>query len=368
MEEVKMDPIENLKGEIEKIKNKEFNIYFFVADTKGTPSGYITYIYETAKALKGLGYNVHMLHQESEFMGMSSWYGDRFEDIQHHNIEKDNINISASDFLIIPELFSNVMSKTTKVPCKRIVILQNYNFMTQVIPAGATWGDYGIRDCVCNTQRMSDIVKSSFQHVTTRIVPPMVDDNLFKVKNNAKQLIVNVVSRNQEDVNKIVKSFFWKYPMYRWVAFRDLRGMEKEDFLSALHESAITVWVDRDTDFGYSALEALKCGNLLIGCVPNNIPSWMLDEEGNLNNKGVWYYNDEDVHALIAGAIESFLMDSIHPTLIDGINSVDDLFNENEFIENVKKVYVDDIFEKHRLSLTIALNALENNKLTNNEE
>jgi hypothetical protein len=49
-------------------------------------------------------------------------------------------------------------------------------------------------------------------------------------------------------------------------------------------------------------------------------------------------------------------------------NSVDDLFNENEFIENVKKVYVDDIFEKHRLSLTIALNALENNKLTNNEE
>ena len=70
----------------------------------------------------------------------------------------------------------------------------------------------------------------------------------------------------------------------------------------------------------------------------------------------------------IAGAIESFLMDSIHPTLIDGINSVDDLFNENEFIENVKKVYVDDIFEKHRLSLTIALNALENNKLTNNEE
>ena len=45
MEEVKMDPIENLKGEIEKIKNKEFNIYFFVADTKGTPSGYITYIF-----------------------------------------------------------------------------------------------------------------------------------------------------------------------------------------------------------------------------------------------------------------------------------------------------------------------------------
>lgn len=368
MEDVKMNPIESLKTEIQKIKDKEFNIYFFVADTKGTPSGYITYIYETAKALKALGYNVHMLHQESEFMGMSSWAGDRYEDIPHHNIEKENINISASDFLMIPELFSNVMSKTDKVPCKRVVILQNYNFMTQIIPAGVTWTDYGIRDCVCSTQRMCDIVNNSFQRVNTRVVPPVVDNALFNVKNNAKQLIVNVVARNEEDVNKIVKSFFWKYPMYRWVAFRDLRGMAKEDFLEALHESAITVWVDRDTDFGYSALEALKCGNLLIGCVPNNIPSWMLDEEGNLNNRGVWYYNDEDVHPLIAGAIETFLMDSIHPTLIDGIESANSIFNENEFIENVKNVYVDDIFEKHRLSLTIALNALENNNLTNEGE
>ena len=361
MEDLKMNPIEKLRNEIDKINNKEFNVYFFIADTKGAPSGYITYLYETALALKNMGYNVHMLHQENEFVGVSSWMGDKFDVIPHHNIEKENISISASDFLLIPELFSHVMSKTLKVPCKRVVILQNYNFMTQVIPAGATWDDYGIRDCVCSTERMSNIVNASFPRVTPRVVAPSVE--IGKETNDAKQLIVNIISKNQEDVNKIVKPFFWKYPMYKWVAFRDLRGLSKSDFIDALNESAITVWVDRDTEFGYSAIEALKCGNILIGCVPNNIPTWMTDDNGDLNNMGVWYFNDEDVHQLIAGAIESFLTDNMHESIVNDMSHSKTLFTKDDFLKNVKEVYVDDLFNKHRLSLNIALNALENNNV-----
>lgn len=363
MEDKKLNPIEQLGREIEKIKNKEFNVYFFVADTKGAPSGYISYIYETALSLKGMGYNVHMLHQENEYVGLSSWAGDRYDVLPHHNIEKENISLSASDFLLIPELFSNVMEKTIKVPCKRVVILQNYDFMTKVIPAGATWSDYGIRDCVCTTKRLHEIVTTAFPHMNARIVTPVVDNEVFENVIKSKQLVVNIVAKDEADVNKIVKPFFWKFPMYKWVAFRDLRGLTKEEFLTALNESAITVWVDKDTEFGYSAVEAIKCKNLVIGCVPNNAPEWMVDESGDFTNRGIWYYDENDVHALIAGAIESFLKDSLHESITDGIDSTASLYTHTEFNDNIKKIYVDDIFDKHRLALTIALNALENNNL-----
>ena len=41
-------------------------------------------------------------------------------------------------------------------------------------------------------------------------------------------MIINIISKEQSDINKIIKPFYWKYPMYKWVSFRDLRGFPKE--------------------------------------------------------------------------------------------------------------------------------------------
>ena len=54
---------------ISRLKNKDFNLYFFVLDTKGNPTSSLEYIYQTALVLHKKGYNVSLLHQENDFVG-----------------------------------------------------------------------------------------------------------------------------------------------------------------------------------------------------------------------------------------------------------------------------------------------------------
>ena len=358
-----MDQISLLKTELEKIKNKSFNVYFFTVDTKGTPSGYISYIYNTARELINLGYNVHMLHQEEDFIGVTSWMGEEFAQIPHHNIEKEKIALSVSDVLFIPELFSNIMNTTQKVPCKRVVILQNFDYLTQIIPAGISWMNYGIKDCISTTTELGNKVKSVFPFVNNRVVSPLVDETLFNEPIEPKKLIINIVAKEQTDVNNIVKPFFWKYPMYRWVAFRELKGLTRKDFCEALKESAFTIWVDDNTEFGYSAVEAMRCRSIVIGKVPQNNIEWMNNENGEFVNNGVWYYDKNDIHMLIAGAIETFIKDGISDEVYEEMKKIDEKYTSKTFRENIEKVYVEDIFKKHENSLKLIIDSLENNKV-----
>ena len=49
------EQLENIKNSIEKIKNKDFGIYFFTLDTKGNPTAGVATIYEHVKKL---GYQI----------------------------------------------------------------------------------------------------------------------------------------------------------------------------------------------------------------------------------------------------------------------------------------------------------------------
>ena len=66
--------ISRIKDEIDKIDKKTNTIYFFVIDTKGNPSGSLSYIYNLALILSKNGYNIGMLYQEDEeFVGVKDW-------------------------------------------------------------------------------------------------------------------------------------------------------------------------------------------------------------------------------------------------------------------------------------------------------
>ena len=67
-----------LNAEIDKINKKENNIYFLIVDTKGVPSGSLSYIYKMAMTLFKDGYKVTMLYdvQSNDFLGVVDWLGD----------------------------------------------------------------------------------------------------------------------------------------------------------------------------------------------------------------------------------------------------------------------------------------------------
>ena len=148
--------------------------------------------------------------------------------------------------------------------------------------------------------------------------------------------------------------------MYSWVSFRDLRNLPKETFAEYLRDGAFTIWYDRDTEFGYSALEAMKCGSFVIGKVPENEPEWMV-ENGELKNNGVWFFNVSDVHKIIAGAIESFVSDNLPESIYNEMEKMNNLYTFEQFKTNVENVYTN-LFEKRKNDLIASLNILENNK------
>jgi hypothetical protein len=306
--------ISRIELEIEKIRNKKSRVLFFVIDTKGNPNGALAYIYELALILSNDEYDVGMLYQaqdNEEFVGVREWLGDEYADLPHSNIGEGDVEVSASDILFIPELFSNIMMQTKKLPCKRIAILQNYDFILEQTPMSAQWGDFGIMEAVCNTEINADLVKEIFPYVRTTVIDPFVD-KAFGETSEPKKLIVNILTKDQSNINRVIKPFYWKYPMYKFVSFRDLRGFPRDIYANLLREAAITIWIDEDASFGKSALEALKSGSIVISKQTEMTQEWMQGEEdGLLTNACVWFDSFQELPKIIASVVRAEITDSV---------------------------------------------------------
>lgn len=343
MENKDLTAISRIENEINKIVNKESMIYFFVLDTKGNPSGSLEYIYKLALILKENDYKVGMLYQEDdEFIGVGEWLGETYASIPHYDIAKDEISVSPSDILFIPEIFSNIMVQTKKLPCKRIVILQNYDFMLEQMPLSAQWGDLGIMEAVCNTELNADLIKEVFPYVKTNVIKPYIDP-MFGTTNEPKKLIINIVSKDQSNINKIIKPFYWKYPMYKWVSFRDLRGFPKELYAQYLRESCATIWVDDDTSFGYTPLEAMKSGSIVMAKTTNLTQEWMENPEtSTLNDSCLWFDTFHEVHKMIASVIRAWITDNVPNEIFDAAKQSLSLYSKENTTDSWLK-YIDGV-------------------------
>lgn len=366
--------IVKIKEELERINKKENNVYFFVLDTEGYASGSLAYIYHLAKFANDEGFKVAMLYQtepapkgqpENEFVGVESWLGKEYSNLPHYDIRTNDVEINASDILFIPEIFSQVMNQTKNLPCKRIAIMQNYDFIIAQTPYAAQWSTYNIYDAISNTEVNANLLKSIFPYVKTSVVPPFIE-KIFGQTKEPKKMVVNVVSHNPDDVTRLVKPFYWKYPLLKWVSFRDLRGFSKEKFAESLRESFLTIWIDEPTSFGYTPIEAMKSGNIVFAKVPMETQKWMLNKEGTgLNDSCIWFTNINEVHERIATVVRAFITDTIPSTVYEAQKEVVGMYDEEES----KKSFIDYLnktIEERRITieelLKIGNKGVENKK------
>lgn len=329
---------------ISRLKGKNFNLYFFVLDTKGNPSSSLEYIYQTAYTLKEMGYNVSMLHQEKDFVGVEDWLGKKYAELQHFNIDKDNVEITPSDFLFIPEIFANVMTQTKKLPCKKVALIQNYNHITEFLPVSLTYETLGITDAIVTTKVQEKKVNEYFPSVRTHIVSPSIR-KMFRPSIEQKKLIVNIICKDQSLINQIVKPFYWENPLYKWISFRDLRGLTQEDFANALNEGAITVWIDDTTNFGYTLLEALRSGSVVLAKTPNHFSDWMIEGE-TLTQNVLWFDDIDDAPMLISSLVRSWTRDEIPSEVYESQAKTASLYSEEQQHKEIEDVYIHGLIER----------------------
>lgn len=340
--------VSKIQDEIARIDKKQSRIMFYVLDTQGYPSGSLAYEYQLAKIAQDAGYDVSMLYQTDEndkdsegFVGVGGWLGEEYANIKHFDIRKDEVDIRPSDVLFIPEIFAQVMNQTKRLPCKRIAIMQNYDYILSQTPYSAQWGDYGIMEAISNTNENKQLLNSIFPYVKTTVIDPYIE-NVFGQTNKPKKCVINVVSSNPDDVTRLAKPFYWKYPLLKWVSFADLRGMKKEKFADALREGFLTIWMDENASFGYSALEAMRCGNIVFAMIPKEGKKWMFDDNGELNNSCIWFDNINAMHDKIATLVRAFITDRIPSSIYDAQSELNGLYKkentQSQFINYLESV------------------------------
>ena len=320
------EQISKIKTSIDNLKEKKSRIYFLVQDTKGNAKASMAYIYRLALTLKNNGYNSIILHEKADYTGVSTWLGEEYmENLQHKPIEGENLEVSPEDLIIIPELFGFVMSQLTKMPCGKIVLCQAYDHILETLQPGATWTQLGFLKCIITSDYQKDLVEGLMRNISFDILQPYISET-FEKQILPPNPIIAIHSREQRESINIIKSFYIKYPQYRWVTFRDMRGLSEQEFASVLKDSFLSVWIDETSSYGTFPLESMKVGVPVIGLTPNLVPTWMNE------NNGVWVNNKIQILDFIADFLQNWLEDNVKQDLYtEMIKTVENLPSKTDF-------------------------------------
>ncbi len=353
-----LEKIVKVENSIEKLKDKSARIYLLVQDTKGNPKASIKYIYDLAVVLKGDGYNPILIHETKDYEGVSSWLDESYMELPHQAIDGQNLSISPEDVIIIPELYGHVMEQIKNLPCGKIVLCQAYDHMLETLAPGVTWSQLGIYKCITTSETQKNYISEIMKNVSVDLIEPFIDET-FSKKEKPSKPIISIHTRDQRATAKIIKTFYLKYPQYRWITFRDMRGISLTDFSKFLKESFLSVWVDAESSFGTFPLESMASGTPVIGKVPNMLPSWMNDENG------VWVNNENDMVDVVANFVQNWLEDNISEKLYENMLSTSNEFkNKSKFESSVLDLF-SDIFNSRAEAFQEQLDKLNITEQTN---
>jgi hypothetical protein len=319
---------------IENLKSKKCRLYFMVQDTKGNAKGSIRYIYQIAMYLKNNGFNPIILHEKNDYFGVGKWLGEDFmTKIPHKSLEQQNLEISPEDFIILPEVFGYIMEQIKDMPCGKIVLTQSYKYMLDTLQPGQTWNQFGFLKCITTTVKQKEYIESVMRGVTVDTLEPKISE-VFTNNGIPPMPVIAVHSREQSETINLIKTFYLKFPQYRWFTFRDMRGLSEKEFANSLKECFLGVWIDRESGFGTFPLECMATGVPLIGLLPDMQPVWMKDDNG------IWVDDLVLMTDFIADFAQNWLEDNIKPELYSGMNeTAKEYQNQEKFKEETIELF-----------------------------
>jgi hypothetical protein len=325
--------IGKLEKSIQNMKEKTSKIFLLVQDTKGNAKASVAYIYRLAMSLKKLNYNPVILHEKNDYTGVGEWLGDEYMKLDHTFIEGGNLKVAPEDFLVISELFGFVMSQVAKLPCGKIVLSQSYDYILETLQPGETWAQLGFFKCITTSEKQKEYLENIMRNVSYDVLEPFISTE-FKPSNYPPKPIIAIHTKNQRDAINLIKNFYIKFPQYRWITFRDMRGLSESEFAKTLNDCFASVWIDDISSYGTFPLESIKSGVPVIGLTPNMVPEWMNE------NNGIWLNNQIEIVDYVADFLQNWLEDNISETLITEMETTSkSLPNEEDFVKKVDELF-----------------------------
>ena len=318
---------EKVLKSIEVLKDKQARIYFLTQDTKGNAKASVRFIYQVAKTLKDAGFNPIILHEKNDYTGVAKWLGEEYMNIPHRVIEGQNLEISPEDFLIIPEIFGFMMEQVKQLPCAKVVLAQSYAYIVETLQPGQNWAQYGFFKCLTTTNSQKEDIEKVMRQSSFDVIKPYISENFYP-KSQPPMPIVAVHTKEQSDAINIIKTFYLKFPQYRWFTFRDLRGLTELEFSNSLRDCFVSVWIDDESGFGTFPLESMKSNVPVIGKVPNLPAEWMTEDNG------IWITDKTLFADVIADFIQNWLEDNIKPEMYEEMKKTADKYSDKQEFES----------------------------------
>jgi len=307
-----LEIVEKLELSVKNLEDKNFRIYFFVQDTRGNANASVRYIYQLALSLKQKGFNSSILHEKSDYVGVANWLGAEYmSELTHTAVEGTNLQISPEDVVIIPELFGYVMPQLTNLPCFKMVICQSYDYIFETLQAGQSWAQLGFTKCITTSEKMKEYISSNMKNVSVDVINPIISESFTPHKLPQKP-IIGIHTREQRDTANLIKSFYNKFPQYRWISFKDLRGLSEQEFANSLKECMLSVWIDDISSFGTFPIESMKSGVAVIGKIPKLVPAWMNE------NNGIWIHDSIRILDYVADFLQNWFEDNVAEKIYEG--------------------------------------------------
>jgi glycosyltransferase involved in cell wall biosynthesis len=218
------------------------------------------------------------------------------------------------------------MPQLANLPCAKIVLCQAYDHVLETLQPGQNWVQFGFTKCIVTSESQKEYVSAFMKNISYDIIPPVISENFVKQELPPKPIIA-IHTRDQRDTMTLIKTFYLKYPQYRWVTFRDMRGLSEKEFANALKDCFLSVWIDPTSGFGTFPLESMKVGVPVIGKIPNMFPEWMNEDNG------LWIREHNQIVDFVSDFLHNWLEDNINESLYENIESTAKAYSDTKKFE-----------------------------------
>ena len=350
VQQAELEKINKIKASLDKLRSKSSKFIFCAAESP-SPAASIYEMYFHATVVKNMGHEVIIMVEKGDYVP-PTWIEKELTNHKHMAMSDPKLMVGPEDFMIIPDVYSNVMEQTKSLPCHRIGLLQSIDYMVSALIPGTDWTSFGIHDIITTSQSLKEWVDTfygkKFNIKTYNIGIP----DYFEKSNLPQKPIISVIGRNPNEISKFVKLFFSKYPQYNWVTFDPMltkskppQQMRRIDFAKRLQENFAAVWIDRIASFGTFPLECMKSGTIPICLKPDMMPEYLVerDEQGNplklVEGAGAWTDNFYDLPVLTGELLIKFLDDSISPEIYESMSNIAAKYNQADAEKSLAEIY-----------------------------
>ena len=350
-QKAEIEKIEKIKESLNKIIEKKSKFLFVVPESQN-PVASVYEIYFHATIVKNMGYETIILVEKGDYV-VPVWIEKELTDFKHMSMSDPKLMVGPEDVMVIPEVYSNVMEQTKNLPCMRIGLLQSVDYMINSLIPGTDWKSFGINDIITTSPTIKEWIETfyginKFNIKTYNIGIP----EYFEKTKLPQKPVISVIGRNANEISKLVKLFFSRYPQYNWVTFDPMltkskqpQAMRRIDFAKRLQGNFAAVWIDRIASFGTFPLECMKSGVVPICLKPDIMPEFMIkrDENGMVANvvegAGVWTDNYYDLPVLIGEVLIKFLDDNIDSKLYESMDNVVAKYTQEAAENQLNEIY-----------------------------